>query len=437
MPITKQLLRINLDTLVPYERNTKIHAENIDDIIKSIERNEYITPIIIDEKNIILAWHGRKLALEKMGITEAEVIQVTWLSEEQKKDFRISDNRIAELSEWNIEMLQIELKGVSLDLQALFPDIILEEIELNEDQEDIVPVVEEWVALVQFWDLFKLGNHYLLCGDATETESIQQLMQGTKADMVFTDPPYNVNYKGKGKNTARGIKNDHMSHDAFTDFLTDAFTQLFPVTKHDTPLYVFHSHTTQIQFQQCMERSGFDIKKQLIRNKTHYNRLGYHYKQKHEPFFYAVQQWWTPNFYGWISTPTVIEDGFAELSDKELLKLIKQAREQEEQWCTTLWTIAKHNVNDYDHPTQKPVALIELALQNSSKPHQTVVDFFWWSGSTLTACEKTSRVCYMMELEPHFVQVIIKRYHTYTKGQRPIECLTRDLDLTPLLHGED
>ena len=138
MPITKQLLRINLDTLVPYERNTKIHAENIDDIIKSIERNEYITPIIVDEKNIILAWHGRKLALEKMGVTEAEVIQVTWLSEEQKKDFRISDNRIAELSEWNIEMLQIELKGVSLDLQALFPDIILDEIELDEDQEDIV-----------------------------------------------------------------------------------------------------------------------------------------------------------------------------------------------------------------------------------------------------------------------------------------------------------
>lgn len=437
MPVTKKLKTVSLSTLIPYENNTKIHAENVEEIAKSIQRNEYITPIIVDEDFVILAWHGRKLALEYLGEEKTQVVQVTWLTEEQKKDFRISDNRIAELSEWNIEMLQIELKGVSLDLQHLFPDIVLEEIELNEDQEDIVPVVEEWLELVQYGDLFKLWNHYLLCGDATETECIQQLMQWAKADMVFTDPPYNVNYKGKGKNTARWIKNDHMSHDAFTDFLTDAFTQLFPITKHDTPLYIFHSHTTQIQFQQCLERSGFEVKKQLIRNKTHYNRLGYHYKQKHEPFFYAVQQWWTPNFYGWISTPTVIEDGFAEMSDKELLKLVKQAREQEEQWCTTLWTIAKHNVNDYDHPTQKPVALIEIALENSSKLHQTVVDFFGWSGSTLNACEKSSRVCYMMELEPHFVQVIIKRYHTYTKGQRPIECLTRDLDLTPLLNAQD
>jgi len=437
MPITKKLITVPLTKLIPYEQNTKIHTDNVEEIAKSIQRNEYITPIIIDEKFIILAWHGRTLALQHLWESKTQVIQVTGLTEEQKKDFRISDNKIAELSEWNIDMLQIELKGVSIELQELFPDIVLEEIELDEETEDIIPGIEEWVDLVQFGDLFKLWNHYLLCGDATSSESIDMLMQWKKADCVFTDPPYNVNYKGKGKKTKRWIKNDHMSHDAFTEFLTDSFKQLFPITNPTTPLYIFHSHTTQIQFQQCLESSGFDVKKQLIRNKTHYNRLGYHYKQKHEPFFYCVQHWSDPEFYGWISTPTVVEDGFAEMSDKELLKLIKQAREHEEQWSTSLRTIAKHNVNDYDHPTQKPVALIELALLNSSKPHEIVVDFFWWSGSTLNACEKTNRVCYTMELEPHFVQVIIKRYHTYTKGQREIRCLNRDLDLTSLFHGEN
>jgi len=437
MPITKKLKKVSLWKIIPYERNTKIHWENVEEIAKSIQRNEYITPIIVDENFIILAWHGRRLALEHLWEKETEVVQVIWLTEEQKTDFRISDNKIAELSEWNIEMLQVELHNVSIDLQQLFPEIDLEEIELNEDTEDTIPEVEEWVELVKVGDLFKLGNHYLLCGDATDINCVKTLMDGKKADMVFTDPPYNVNYKGKWQKTKRGIKNDNMWHEAFTSFLTDSFTPLFPITRHDTPVYVFHSHTTQIQFQECLEKSGFEVKKQLIRNKTHYNRLGYHYKQKHEPFFYAVQQWWTPKFYWWISTPTVVEDWFSDLSDKELLELIMNARTQEEQWNTTLWTIAKHNVNDYDHPTQKPVALIELAIQNSSKPTEIVVDFFWWSGSTLNACEKMNRNCYMMELEPHFVQVIIKRYHNYTQGKREITCLTRDLDLSPLLHGED
>ena len=230
--------------MIPYEQNTKIHTDNVEEIAKSIQRNEYITPIIVDEELIILAWHWRTLALEHLWESKTQVIQVTGLTEEQKKDFRISDNKIAELSEWNIDMLQIELKGVSLELQKLFPDIVLEEIELDEDTEDIIPGVEEWVDLVQFGDLFKLWSHYLLCGDATSSESINMLMQWKKADCVFTDPPYNVNYKGKGKKTKRWIKNDHMSHDAFTEFLTVSFKQLFSITKPTTQTANFLNEKT-------------------------------------------------------------------------------------------------------------------------------------------------------------------------------------------------
>ena len=227
------------------------------------------------------------------------MIQYTDLTEDQKRKFRLLDNRLGDLAEYDIEALKEELKAIDDKwLTDMFKDFDLgldQEEEWNEETEDDAPEVdEEEEPIVKEGDIFELegkaGKHYVMCGDSTKQENYEKLLEllGAKAfDMLFTDPPYNVNYSGRGKNTSRGIMNDHMGNANFYEFLMDTFEPIKNTTKPTAPLYIFHSPKTQAQFEQAMDENGMEVISQLIWNKPNVNHVGAKYKAKHEPFFYA------------------------------------------------------------------------------------------------------------------------------------------------------
>ena len=440
--IVAMLQHLSIDTLIPYDRNNKIHDEaQIKKIAKSIKELWFRAPILIDENNIILAWHGRLAAAKKLKLKEVPVIQYTDLTEEQKKKYRLLDNRLADLSEYDLENLKLELQELNDErMNDLFSefDLQLEEEERDEDKEDEVPAVQA-DPIVQEWDIFELegknGKHYLICWDSTKSETYEQLIQlaGKKADLLFTDPPYNVNYKGTGKKTSNGIMNDRMSDQHFLFFLHDTFHALKTALKPTAPMYIFHASKTQREFQNAMEENGIEIISQLIWNKPSINHIGAAYKSKHEPFFYARMKGSDiPRYGSEIYEETVRTlPTRAEKSDKEILQMIKKVKEAEKEGLTTIRTQKRHPVQDYEHPTQKPVELVERAILNSSREWESVLEPFAGSGTTLIAAEKTGRLSINIELDSKYVEVILKRYKRITK--REITCLNRgDLDLNQI-----
>ena len=436
------LQNIPVDQLIPYERNNKIHTEEqVKKIAKSIKELWFRSPIIVDENRVILAGHWRLAAAQKLKMKEVPVIQYTDLTEEQKKKYRLLDNRLSDLSEYDLENLKLELQELNDErLNGLFEefDLNLDEEEWDEDKEDEVPAIQP-DPIVQEWDIFELegknGKHYLICGDSTKSETYTKLTElaGKKADLLFTDPPYNVNYKGQGKKTSNGIMNDRMSDQNFLFFLQDTFHALSTALKPTAPMYVFHASKTQREFQNAMEENGIEIISQLIWNKPSINHIGAAYKSKHEPFFYARMKGADIPRYGSELFEETVRTlpSRAEKSDKEILQMIKKVKEAEKEGLTTIRTQKRHPVQDYEHPTQKPVELVERAILNSSREWEVVLEPFAGSGTTLIASEKAGRISMNIELDPKYVEVILKRYKRITK--REITCINRDnLDLNQI-----
>ena len=431
------LQHLSIDTLIPYERNNKIHnAEQIKKIAKSIKELWFRAPILIDENNIILAGHWRLAAAKKLKLKKVPVIQYTDLTEEQKKKYRLLDNRLADLSDYDLENLKLELQELNDErLNGLFEefDLKLEEEERNEEIEDEAPLPTA-DPIVQEWDIFELegksGKHYLICGDSTKTETYEQLtkLAGKKADLLFTDPPYNVNYKGQGKKTSNGILNDRMSDQNFLFFLQDTFHALKNGLNNAAPMYIFHASKTQREFQNAMEENGIEIISQLIWNKPSINHVWASYKSKHEPFFYAKMKGADIPWYGSeIYEETVRESpDRTQKTEKEILQAFKKAKEAEKEGYTTIWSQKRHPVQDYEHPTQKPVELVERAILNSSREWELVLEPFAGSGTTLIAAEKTGRLSLNIELDPKYVEVVIRRYKRITG--KSVRCLNRELN---------
>ena len=280
---------------------------------------------------------------------------------------------------------------------------------------------------------WRAGHHYLICGDSTKSETYEKLvaLAGKKADLLFTDPPYNVNYKGQGKKTSNGILNDRMSDQNFLYFLQDTFHALKTALNSTAPLYVFHASKTQREFQNAMEENGIEIISQLIWNKPSINHIGASYKSKHEPFFYARMKGADIPWYGSeIYEETVRESpDRTQKTEKEILKALKKAKEAEKEGYTTIWSQKRHPLQDYEHPTQKPVELVERAILNSSREWELVLEPFAGSGTTLIAAEKAGRLSLNIELDPKYVEVVIRRYRRITG--KSVRCLSRDdLDLS-------
>lgn len=399
---------VALDKLIPYEKNNKIHDEKqIKNIARSIREIGFRNPILVDENRVILAGHGRLEAAKRCKLKEVQVIQYTDLTEEQKKKYRILDNILSDQAEYNLENLKDELKDIDDQrLTDMFKeyDLGLDEAEeWNEETEDDAPEVdEEEETIVKEEDIFeldgKIGKHYVLCGDATKQEDYQKLLDhlGIKAfDMLFTDPPYNVNYKGKGKNTSRGIMNDHMGNANFYQFLLDTFQPIVATTKPTAPMYIFHSSSTQAQFESAMNENGIEVISQLIWNKPTINHVGAKYKSKHEPFFYARKKNQKEEWYGDDLFEHTVQDipDVSKMKTMDIVEAVKHAKAAEAEGRTTIRSMKRHNVNDYIHPTQKPVEIVEKAIYNSCKQGDSILEPFGGSGTTLMAAEKTARRC--------------------------------------------
>jgi len=377
--------------LIPYALNSREHSdEQVAQIAASIRSFGFTNPVLIDENNNLIAGHGRLLAARKLGLEKVPAVVVTGMDERKRRALVIADNKLALNATWDMEALLVEMKDLGDEFGGLMgfsedelAEMLAETVE-GETDEDAVPDVPEVPVTVE-GDVWLMGNHRLMCGDSTSIDAVEKLMDGQKADQWVTDPPYNVDYEGSD---GQKIKNDSMVDDTFRQFLVDAFIASFSVMKEGASFYIWHADLEGYNFRGAVIDSGQQIRSCLIWNKPSIvmGRSDYHWK--HEPCLY-----------GW-------KAGAAHLWATD--------RKQ----STVIDFIAKPKKNDL-HPTMKPVELIEYLLLNNTKGQDVVLDTFGGSGSTLIAAEKNNRICRMMELDPKYCDVIVKRWEDFT-GQKAI-----------------
>jgi DNA modification methylase len=392
-------IRINIEIekwpitrLIPRITNPRTHTpEQVAQVAASMREFGWTNPILVGADNDVLAGHARLLAARQLDMTEVPVIQLGHLSEAQRRALVIADNQLAiSGASWDEETLRLELAVLregNFDLSLVgFEDdelarlLAAEEATAGLTDEDAVPEVPA-APISLAGDLWRMGPHVLLVGDATDAGDVARLMNGAAADLVFTDPPYNVDYEGYTEDRLT-IQGDRMTAEQFCKFLATAFSSYRRIVKPGASLYICHPSSWQREFQNALEATGFEVRCQIIWAKNTFAWGFGRYKFRHEPIFYAHVAGQSDSWYG----------------DKSQ---------------STLWEENKPAANRL-HPTMKPVELIERALLNSSKAGDVVADLFGGSGSTLIACERRGRATRLMELDPRYADVICRRYQEYT-----------------------
>lgn len=417
---------LTIDDVKPYGKNAKKHSDDqLQRLAECVREVGWRIPALVNQKGDLIAGHGRWMSwmrfreeydlkpiwiIDDMGKTVSGGPEDTPMTEDQERFYRIADNALNE-SEWDKQILKLELAEIPINLLTITG--LQRLVVKHSDNDDVVPPLPT-KAKSKEGDFYELGPHRILCGDSTKQETYEKLMGSVKADMVFTDPPYNVDYHGSGKNTSTGIMNDHMESSKFEAFLVDSFKQWQDHIKRGAGVYVFHSPKTQQQFETALNKTGFEVRYQLIWNKPHAGLGMGDYRSKHEPFFYCSAKDTKPLFYGDRTNTTVLN---FQRTDTELANWAKKQRELEKAGKLTIWTMKREPVQDYVHPTQKPVELVMYALANNSKVDDVVIDPFLGSGATLIACTKTNRACYGIELDPKWVDVIIQRWCDFTENR--------------------
>ena len=379
---TTDMSLVNIEKLIPYVNNARTHSkEQITKLRSSLREFGFINPVIIDRDYNIIAGHGRVMAAKEENITEVPCVFVDHLTEAQKKAYIIADNRFALDAGWDEEMLKLEieaLQDMAFDLSLTgFDDAELSKLfetdDIKDDEFDVEAELQK-PTKTQIGDIWLLGKHKLVCGDSTKAETFAILMNDEKANLVITDPPYNVNYEG----SAGKIKNDNMENDKFYHFLLDAFTNTEKAMADDASIYVFHADTEGLNFRKAFKDAGFYLSGTCIWEKQSLVLGRSPYQWQHEPVLF-----------GW-------------------------KKKGKHQWYTgrkesTIWEFDKPKKNG-DHPTMKPIPLLAYPIMNSSMSNCIVLDPFGGSGSTLIACEQTDRIARTIELDEKFCDVIIKRY---------------------------
>lgn len=377
-----------LKSLIPYALNSRTHSDaQVAQVAASIKEFGFTNPVLIDESNGLIAGHGRLLAARCLGMDVIPTIRLKGLTEAQRKAYVIADNQLALNAGWDLDLLKVEVDGLSeldfnVDLLGFDDDFLAKLMDEPVDgltDEDAIPELQDDPITVE-GDVWVLGNHRLMCGDSTSIDAVDKLMAGQKADMVFTDPPYGVDYDGGSKKREK-LKDDHIGTDIYTDSVP--IMAMFC----NGPIYTWYAGTKPKGLYNAVEAVG-TIHSLIIWNKNNSTfNMGINYKQKHEPCLY------------WKPTGKTLSWGGSSKED-------------------TVWEIKREAKNDF-HPTQKPVELSERAIKNHSV--SIVLDLFGGSGSTLIACEKTARHCRMMELDPKYCDVIIKRWQEFTGQEATME----------------
>ena len=376
-----EIIKLKIADIVPYDKNPRKNDGAVDAVAESIKQCGYCAPIVIDEDNVILAGHTRLKALKKLKYKECECVRKVGMTEEQKRKYRLLDNKTNELAEWDMDLLKGELDGLDfLDFDFGF-DIADESAPQAIVEDDAPEVDSQAEPITKLGDIWQLGRHRLMCGDSTNAETVARLMGGQKADLLLTDPPYNVAYEGKTKDALK-IKNDNLSSDAFFEFVVSAFSAGASAIKEGASYYVWFASREHCNFENALVKSGLEVRQELIWKKNSMVLGRQDYQWKHEPCLYGWKEGASHNWYNDRCQTTILE--------------------------------FDRPVKNKDHPTMKPVALFAYQIQNSTKKGDIVLDLFGGSGTTIIACEQTGRLGFCMELDPKYCDVIIKRFENLT-----------------------
>ena len=385
MNMTSEMERVSVEKLIPYINNARTHSpEQIKKLRASLREFGFINPVIIDREYNVIAGHGRIMAAKEEGIREVPCVYADHLTEAQKKAYILADNRMALDAGWDEEMLRVEIDSLremefdpmlagfdEKELAALYAG----DVEGTEDDDFDLSAALEKASFVEPGDIWTVGRHRLLCGDATRAEDVGRLMDGKRANLVVTDPPYGVSFKSSSGLT---IQNDSIKNEEFYTFLLSAFQAMAGVLEKGGVAYVFHADTEGLNFRRAFQDAGLHLAGCCIWVKDSLVLGRSDYQWQHEPVLYGFLQ---NGKHPWYSD-----------------------RKQ-----TTIWNFAKPKRNE-NHPTSKPLDLLAYPICNSSQENSIVLDTFGGSGSTMMACEKTGRICCMMELDPKYASVILRRY---------------------------
>lgn len=383
---TTQMELVSINKLIPYVNNARTHsAEQVNKLRSSLREFGFINPVIVDKDYGIIAGHGRVLAAKEEGIDEVPCVLVDYLTEAQKKAYIIADNRFAQDAGWDEELLRIEIESlqaedfdVSLtgfedqEIADMFKDGNGEEV--KDDDFDLSAALEK-ASFVEKGDIWTIGRHRLMCGDATVADDVSKLMDGRKANLILTDPPYGVSFQSSD---GLSIQNDSIKGEEFYQFLLSAMQNMGSVLENGGAAYVFHADTEGLNFRRAFVDAGFHLAGCCIWVKNSLVLGHSDYQWQHEPVLYGFLQ---NGKHPWYSD-----------------------RKQ-----TTIWNFDKPKRNK-NHPTSKPLDLLAYPISNSTQANSIVIDTFGGSGSTLMACEQSNRICCTMELDEKYASVILRRY---------------------------
>ena len=383
---TTQMELVSIDKLIPYINNARTHsADQINKLRSSLRAFGFINPVIVDRELNVIAGHGRIAAAKEEGIKEVPCVYVDYLNDAQKKAYILADNRMAMDAGWDEELLRVEieaLKGEDFDVsltgfdEAELADLFKDENDTGAEDDDYdLSAALEKAAFVEKGDIWTVGRHRLMCGDATSAEDVEKLMDGRKANLILTDPPYGVSFQSSD---GLSIQNDSIKGEEFYQFLLSAMQNVAAVLEKGGAAYVFHADTEGLNFRRAFVDAGFHLAGCCIWVKNSLVLGRSDYQWQHEPVLYGFLQ---NGKHPWYSD-----------------------RKQ-----TTIWNFDKPKRNK-NHPTSKPLDLLAYPIGNSTQTNAIVVDTFGGSGSTLMACEQTGRICCTMELDEKYASVILRRY---------------------------
>ena len=377
-----QVQSMKIDEVKPYAHNPRNNDDGVEAVANSIKEFGWQQPIVVDKDNVIIVGHTRFKAAKKLGLDKVPVVVASNLSDEQVRAYRLADNKTGELTDWDMGLLDDELGDIAdIDMSDFGFDLDIPKDDEKVQEDDFDDEVPE-EPKSKLGQIYQLGRHRLMCGDSTKAEDVKKLVGGVQCDLLLTDPPYNVGYEGKQKSNKMTIKNDRQEDGEFYKFLFNAFSAAKDNLKQGSSFYIWYASSEAANFNNAANKAGLSVREELIWEKNNLVMGRQDYQWKHEPCLYG---WVEGGSHSWYSD-----------------------RKQ-----TTVMHFDKPQRADL-HPTMKPVTLFDYQIKNSTKSGDVVLDLFGGSGTTIMACEQDGRNACVMEYDPKYVDVIIKRWEDFT-----------------------